>query len=77
MVHDKLVAFAEAMFGTSDIRSYAAELWAKYSGADGYEQEHHRDYSTTRPWSPPRTCAACRAVAAGQSALLRTAAVSA
>jgi hypothetical protein len=33
VVHDKLVALAEAIFATEDIRIYAAELWAKYSGA--------------------------------------------
>src|ERR1700691_6405609 len=33
VVHDKLVALAEAVFETSDIRIYASELWAKYSGA--------------------------------------------
>ena len=33
VVHDKLIALAEAVFATSDIRIYAAELWAKYCGA--------------------------------------------
>jgi Phytanoyl-CoA dioxygenase (PhyH) len=52
VVHDKLVALAEAVFGTADIRVYAAELWAKYSGAAGYEQEHHRDYLNHTPLVP-------------------------
>jgi hypothetical protein len=52
VVHEKLIAFAEAVFATSDIRIYAAELWAKYSGAAGYEQEHHRDYLNHTPLVP-------------------------
>jgi hypothetical protein len=52
VVHDKLVAFAEAVFGTDDIRVYSAELWAKYSGAATYEQEHHRDYLNHTPLVP-------------------------
>jgi hypothetical protein len=50
VVCDKLVAFAEAVFETTDIRVYAAELWAKYSGAARCDQEHHRNYlNHTRP----------------------------
>jgi hypothetical protein len=52
VVHDKLVALAEAVFATSDIRIYASELWAKYSGAVSYEQEHHRDYLGHTPLVP-------------------------
>jgi len=52
VVHDKLIALAEAVFATSDIRIYAAELWAKYSGAASYEQEHHRDYLNHTPLVP-------------------------
>jgi hypothetical protein len=52
VVHDKLVALAEAFFGTEDIRIYAAELWAKYTGAASYEQEHHRDYLNHTPLVP-------------------------
>lgn len=52
VVHDKLVALAEAFFGTEDIRIYAAELWAKYTGATSYEQEHHRDYLNHTPLVP-------------------------
>jgi hypothetical protein len=52
VVCGKLVSFAEAVFGTSDIRVYAAELWAKYSGAADYEQEHHRDYLNHTPLVP-------------------------
>ncbi|HEY1619092.1 MAG TPA: hypothetical protein VGG25_15835 [Streptosporangiaceae bacterium] len=52
VVHDKLVALAEAIFETSDLRVYASELWAKYSGAARYEQEHHRDYLNHTPLVP-------------------------
>jgi Phytanoyl-CoA dioxygenase (PhyH) len=52
VVHDKLIALAEAIFETDDIRVYAAELWVKYSGAASYEQEHHRDYLNHTPLVP-------------------------
>src|SRR5215469_15818354 len=52
VVHDKLIALAEAIFQTSDIRVYASELWAKYTGAASYEQEHHRDYLNHTPLVP-------------------------
>jgi hypothetical protein len=52
VVHDKLSSLAEAVFETDDIRVYAAELWAKYSGAAGYGQEHHRDYLNHTPLVP-------------------------
>ena len=52
VVHNKLIALAEAIFGTEDIRIYAAELWAKYGGAARYEQEHHRDYLNHTPLVP-------------------------
>jgi ectoine hydroxylase-related dioxygenase (phytanoyl-CoA dioxygenase family) len=52
VVHDKLIALAEAIFETTDIRIYASELWAKYSGAAAYEQEHHRDYLNHTPLVP-------------------------
>jgi hypothetical protein len=51
-VHDNVIAFVEAAFGTEDIRIYASELWAKYSGAATYEQEHHRDYLNHTPLAP-------------------------
>jgi hypothetical protein len=52
VLHDRLVALAEAIFATTDIRVYASELWAKYSGAASYEQEHHRDYLNHTPLVP-------------------------
>jgi hypothetical protein len=51
-VHKKIIAFVESSFGTEDIRIYASELWAKYSGAVDYEQEHHRDYLNHTPLAP-------------------------
>lgn len=52
VVQDKLVALVEAVFGTDDVRVYASELWAKYTGAAEYEQEHHRDYLNHTPLVP-------------------------
>lgn len=51
-VHDKVIALVQAAFGTQDIRIYASELWAKYTGAASYEQEHHRDYLNHTPLAP-------------------------
>jgi len=51
-VHDKVIALVEAAFGTEDVRIYASELWAKYSGATTYGQEHHRDYLNHTPLAP-------------------------
>jgi ectoine hydroxylase-related dioxygenase (phytanoyl-CoA dioxygenase family) len=52
VVHEKVVALAEAVFATQDVRVYASELWAKYTGAATYEQEHHRDYLNHTPLAP-------------------------
>jgi hypothetical protein len=52
VVCDTLIRFAEAVFATEDIRVYASELWAKYTGAASYEQEHHRDYLNHTPLAP-------------------------
>jgi Phytanoyl-CoA dioxygenase (PhyH) len=43
-VHPRLVALARTFLGTPDVRIYSAEAWAKFSGAAGYEQVHHRDF---------------------------------
>lgn len=43
-VHDDLVDLAERFLGTDDLEVYKIELWAKYSGATNYDQEHHRDF---------------------------------
>jgi hypothetical protein len=51
-VHERVIALIEAAFGTDNIRIYASELWAKYSDAVRYEQEHHRDYLNHTPLAP-------------------------
>ena len=51
-VHDKVISLVQAAFGTEDVRIYGSELWAKYSGATNYEQEHHRDYLNHTPLTP-------------------------
>ncbi len=51
-VHPLLVDLAEAVLGTGDIRIYASELWAKYTGAAQFEQEFHRDYLNHTPLVP-------------------------
>jgi hypothetical protein len=43
--HPDLVDAVERYFGTDDIELYKGELWAKYSGAIDYDQNHHRDFS--------------------------------
>lgn len=37
-VHPRLIALAEALLGTDDLRLYEAEAWAKYTGAADYDQ---------------------------------------
>lgn len=56
-VHPKLVALAEAILETDDVRIYGYEVWAKYAGAADYEQRHHRDvvgHTTLVPSRDPR-----------------------
>jgi hypothetical protein len=53
-VHQKVIALVEAVFGTDDVRIYASELWAKYTGAVPYEQDHHRDFLNHTPLAPSR-----------------------
>ncbi|MEM8924638.1 MAG: phytanoyl-CoA dioxygenase family protein [Actinomycetota bacterium] len=43
-VHPSLIALAEALLMTSDLRVYSIEAWAKYTGAADYDQPLHRDY---------------------------------
>ena len=43
-VSDALVSLATTLLGSSDIRLYSAEAWAKYQGAADYDQDLHRDY---------------------------------
>ena len=43
-VHPRLVELVRAFLGTSDVRIYSAEAWAKFTGAAAYAQAHHRDF---------------------------------
>jgi hypothetical protein len=42
--HPDLVDLAARFLGSSDLRLYKTELWAKYAGAVDYDQPHHRDF---------------------------------
>ncbi len=42
--HPDLLDLAERFLGSSDLRLYEAELWAKYAGSVDYDQRHHRDF---------------------------------
>ena len=42
--HPDLVDLAERFLGSSDLRLYNAEVWAKYAGAVVYDQRHNRDF---------------------------------
>ncbi|WP_203999740.1 phytanoyl-CoA dioxygenase family protein, partial [Virgisporangium aurantiacum] len=43
-VHPRVTALAEALLGERDLHLYGAEAWAKYTGANDYDQDLHRDY---------------------------------
>lgn len=43
-VHPTLIALAETLLDSDDLRVYSIEAWAKYTGAADYEQALHRDY---------------------------------
>ena len=43
-VNHRFLALAEALLDDDDIHIYAAEAWAKYTGACDYDQDLHRDY---------------------------------
>jgi hypothetical protein len=53
-VHDRIIDLAAHCLDTDDLRLYAAEAWAKYTGAADYEQRHHRDFFDH---TPDRRCA--------------------
>jgi len=52
-VHERVLDLVEALLGTNDIRLYQAETFAKYTGADCYEQPLHID-ETNHTLVPPR-----------------------
>lgn len=43
-MHPRLIDLAAHLLGTSELRMYSAESWAKYTGAVDYDQWLHRDY---------------------------------
>jgi hypothetical protein len=43
-LHPDVVAVAQAVLGTDELRLYHAEAWAKYTGATDYDQRLHRDF---------------------------------
>jgi hypothetical protein len=51
-VHDRIIDLAAHCLDTDDLRLYAAEAWAKYTGAADYEQRHHRDFFDHTPLVP-------------------------
>lgn len=54
-VHPKVVRVAADLLGTSDLRIYQAQLWAKYTGATNYAQPLHMDYSSHTLLVPRKT----------------------
>ena len=52
-VHDRVLDLVEALLGTSDIRLYQAETFAKFSGQESFNQPLHID-ETNHTLLPPR-----------------------
>ncbi|HEV2364628.1 MAG TPA: phytanoyl-CoA dioxygenase family protein [Caulobacteraceae bacterium] len=52
-VHPAIIALAEDLLGTADVRLYQAETFAKYTGVTAYDQPFHADY-TNHTMLPPR-----------------------
>jgi hypothetical protein len=53
-LNENILTLARAMLGTTEVRLYRAEAWAKYAGALEYEQLHHRDFRSHTPLVPSR-----------------------
>ncbi|MFI4934370.1 MAG: phytanoyl-CoA dioxygenase family protein [Caulobacterales bacterium] len=53
-LHPAIIAAAEALLHTRDVRLYQAETFAKYAGVTQYDQPFHADY-TNHVMLPPRT----------------------
>ncbi len=60
-VSHRVLELVEALLDTSDIHIYAAEAWAKYTGACDYDQDLHRDY-LNHTVLVPSTMPGCRQV---------------
>jgi hypothetical protein len=43
-LHPELIAFAQGLLGTSDVRLYQSHTWAKYTGEADYDQPFHCDF---------------------------------
>jgi hypothetical protein len=52
-LHPAVIAVAEALLRTRDVRLYQAETFAKYTGVTQYDQPFHADY-TNHVMLPPR-----------------------
>jgi Phytanoyl-CoA dioxygenase (PhyH) len=52
-LHPAIIALAEDLIGTRDVRLYQAETFAKYTGVTQYDQPFHADY-TNHVMLPPR-----------------------
>jgi hypothetical protein len=52
-LHPAIIAAAEAVLHTRDVRLYQAETFAKYTGVTQYDQPFHADY-TNHVMLPPR-----------------------
>jgi hypothetical protein len=53
-LHPAVIAVAEAVLRTRDVRLYQAETFAKYTGVTQYDQPFHADY-TNHAMLPPRS----------------------
>jgi hypothetical protein len=53
-VHPAIIAVAQDLLRTGDVRLYQAETFAKYTGVTQYDQPFHADY-TNHVMLPPRT----------------------
>ncbi|GAB1688974.1 phytanoyl-CoA dioxygenase family protein [Krasilnikovia sp. M28-CT-15] len=60
-VNHRVLTLAATLLGTDDIHIYAAEAWAKYTGACDYDQDMHRDY-LNHTVLVPSTTPGCRQV---------------
>ena len=56
MLHPDVLTVVGAALDTTDIRLYAAQTWAEYTGVTVYEQPLHNDHnhSLLPPHPPPR-----------------------
>jgi hypothetical protein len=52
-LHPAIIAVAQALLRTGDVRLYQAETFAKYTGVTQYDQPFHADY-TNHVMLPPR-----------------------